>query len=106
MLNRTDRLHHRGYPDADMVRALGVSAEPALAPDRTELPRIISPGNADGIMPGAIHKEGSVGIVSRSGTLTTRRCISLRSAASGSRRRSALAGPIIGTEFCRRARPV
>src|ERR1700736_1719432 len=36
--NRTHRLHHRGHPDAGYGARLGVSAEPALTPDRPELP--------------------------------------------------------------------
>ena len=64
-------------------------------------PGIISPGKCKiGIMPGHIHKEGQVGVVSRSGTLTYEAVGQLTKLGIGQSTCIGIGGdPIIGTNF-------
>ena len=60
-----------GLPVRDMVKVLPFLRERGTRLIGPNSPGIISPGRSKvGIMPGDIHAEGSVGVVSRSGTLT------------------------------------
>ncbi|HUB78462.1 MAG TPA: succinate--CoA ligase subunit alpha [Bryobacteraceae bacterium] len=90
-----------GIPTLDMVKAWAF-----LKGKRTRLigpncPGIISPGKCKiGIMPGKIHLEGHVGVVSRSGTLTYEAVGQLTGLGIGQSTCIGIGGdPIIGTNF-------
>jgi succinyl-CoA synthetase alpha subunit len=90
-----------GIPTFDMLKAHDyLSGRPSrlIGPN---CPGIISPGKCKiGIMPGSIHKEGSVGVISRSGTLTYEAVGQLSSRGIGQSTCIGIGGdPIIGTNF-------
>jgi succinyl-CoA synthetase alpha subunit len=90
-----------GIPTLDMVKVWEFLKGRQTRLIGPNCPGIISPGKCKiGIMPGHIHKEGHVGVVSRSGTLTYEAVGQLTRLGIGQSTCIGIGGdPIIGTSF-------
>jgi succinyl-CoA synthetase alpha subunit len=88
-----------GIPTLDMVKVKEYLRDKPVRLIGPNCPGIISPGKCKiGIMPGHIHREGNIGVVSRSGTLTYEAVGQLTALGLGQSSAIGIGGdPIVGT---------
>jgi len=90
-----------GIPTLDMVRVVNYIRPKGVRLIGPNCPGLISPGEAKvGIMPAEVYREGSIGVISRSGTLTYETCDHITNMGMGVSTCIGIGGdPIIGTRF-------
>ncbi len=90
-----------GIPTLDMIRVVNYIKPKGVRLIGPNCPGLISPGESKvGIMPAEVYREGPVGVVSRSGTLTYETCDHITAAGMGVSTCIGVGGdPIIGTRF-------
>jgi len=90
-----------GIPALDMLTTVEAVRQAGARLIGPNCPGATSPGRAKvGIIPGSIHREGRVGVVSRSGTLTYEAVQAMTDAGIGQSTCVGIGGdPIVGTQF-------
>ena len=90
-----------GIPVLDMIANVHYLSERGSRLIGPNCPGLITPGACKaGIMPGRIHREGDIGVISRSGTLTYEVVWALTGAGMGQSTCIGFGGdPVIGTDF-------